>query len=111
MRLIAGLFTKTKIILKRYAVRASKETQKGKSEWFYFNTAMSERFLMFQVYCNIVTKMQQNKRHSYGRIYIEFDPDVKEIIVNQLPGKLGKRPPDVVKNIVRIYLAERGYFR
>ncbi len=51
------------------------------------------------------------EKHNYKRIYIDFDPDVRDIIVNELSGKLGKRPPDVVKNIIRIYLTERGYFR
>ncbi len=61
--------------------------------------------------------MQENEhnkhksKHKYKRIYIECDPDMQEIIVNQLSGKLGKRPPDVIKNIIRIYLTERGYCR
>lgn len=57
--------------------------------------------------------MRQKLRRGLGaeRIPVSFEQEVQEIIDKELIPRLGKRRPEVIRNIVRIYLAERGYLR
>lgn len=45
------------------------------------------------------------------RVNVGLPPRVHQIVETELKGKLGFEKSEILRNIIMIYLSERGYFR